>query len=270
MVRIFASHGRHVALRCGARRLTVAYLVAFACLTAIGAAPASAAQPVTGSPTELRYGYPEQPPRAFTNAKGEPDGYYPRLLRVLLERAGIPWRADSYPAKRLMINLGTGDTNFSILVRNPELEQCCIYGSKPVWFDQLRAYYVGDKPPLLRREDLAGKRVITLAGFAYGGLIQYINDPANRVANHPAQSHQAAFEMLSTGRADYLLDYAEPANSEGLAKHPIPQIRSSVLDTVHMYFVISRRYPDAENVLQRLESIYQRMREEDPKRELTR
>lgn len=247
-----------------ARLIGVLFLAATA-ITAHGAATGSA-----GNPPELRYGYPEQPPRAYTNAKGEADGHYPRLLRVLLGRAGIPWRADSYPAKRLMVNLGTGETNFSILVRNPELDQCCIYGTKPIWFDELRAYYVGSKPPLLRREDLAGKRVITLAGFAYGGLIEYINDPTNRVANYPANSHQAAFEMLDAGRADYVLDYAEPANSEGLAKHPIPQIRSSVLDTVYMYLVISRRYPDAAAVLQRLESIYQKMREEDPKRELTR
>lgn len=218
----------------------------------------------------LKYGYPEQPPRAFTNSKGEADGYYPKLLRVLLSRAGIPWQSGSYPARRLMINLGTGEINFSILVKNPLLDKCCLYGSKPVWFDELRAYYISSKPPVRKKEDLVGKRIITLAGFSYGGLISFIEDPENRIENHPAQSHEAAFEMLDAGRADYVLDYAEPASAEGLAKHPVANLRSDVLDTVHMYFVLSRDYPNAHAVLDRLEAIYQKMREEDPKRELTR
>lgn len=236
----------------------------------LGAPPATTAEPPQATPPVLKYGYPEQPPRAFTNSKGEADGYYPKLLRVLLPRAGIPWQSGSYPAKRLMVNLGSGETNFSILVKNPLLDKCCLYGNKPVWFDELRVYHVGDKPPVRKREDLIGKRIITLAGFAYGGLISFIDDPDNRIENHPAQSHQAAFEMLDASRADYVLDYAEPAVAEGLAKHPVANLRSEVLDTVHMYFVLSRDYPNARAVLDRLEAIYQKMREEDPKRELTR
>lgn len=248
----------------------VSALIYAAILSSLALFPAAPALAQQKPPLLLKYGYPEQPPRAFTNSQGEPDGYYPRLLKILLGRADMQWQGASYPAKRLMINLDSGETNFSILVKNPVLEKCCLYGSKPVWFDELRAYYVGNKPALRKREDLVGKRIITLAGFAYGGLITFIEDPANRIENNPAQSHQAAFEMLDAGRADYLLDYAEPAASEGLAKHPVANLRSEVLDTVHMYFVLSRSYPNARAVLDRLDTLYQKMREEDPRREYTR
>jgi len=238
-------------------------------MLALSLAAASSLAATAGTPM-LTYGYPEQPPRAFTNARGEADGAYPRLLRRLLPRAGLTWRADSYPAKRLMVNLQRGETNFSILVRNPILDQCCLYGSRPVWFDELRAYHVGDKPPLRSRADLVGKRIITLAGFSYGGLISFINDPANHIEAQPAPSHQAAFEMLDAGRADYLLDYAEPAAAEGLARHPVARLGSGLIETVNMYFVINRDYPDAAAVLERLETLYQKMRAEDPGREYTR
>ncbi len=219
---------------------------------------------------ELKYGYPEQAPRAYTNEYGQPDGYYPRLLKVLLARANMPWRGYSYPAARLMHNLQSGETTFSILVKNPILDNCCFYSKNPVWFDELNAYSMGDKPAIKRKEDLIGKSVIVLSGFSYGGLISFINDPQNRIKIHPANSHIAAFLMLEAGRADYLIDYAEPAIHERLGKSPIAGLRSDLLDVTRMYFVISRQYPNAEATLERLESLYAAMRAEDKKREYTK
>lgn len=219
---------------------------------------------------EIEYGYPEQPPRAYTNKQGQADGHYPRLLKILFKRADMSWHGASYPAKRLMSNLDSGVTNFSILVKNPILENCCLYGKNPVWHDELRAYYVGDKPPVKNKDDLVGKKIITLAGFAYGGLILFIDDPKNGIQNHSANSHVAAFQMLEAGRADYLLNYAEPAEAEGLARHPVANLHSEVLETIHMYFVISKTYPDANAVLERLEALYKTMREQDVRREYTK
>lgn len=114
------------------------------------------------------------------------------------------------------------------------------------------------------------KQIITLAGFSYGGLITFINDPQNRIENNIASSRIAAFKMLNEGRADYLLDYAEPAATETLLKHPAADLHSDVLEVVHMYFVISKSYPDASAVLDRLEAIYRSMRDEDVKRAYTK
>ncbi len=224
--------------------------------------PAMAGIGAAVSQPEIEYGYPEQPPRVYTNAQGQPDGHYPRLLNMLFKQAGFAWHGASYPAKRLMANLDNGTTNFSILVKNPLLANCCIYGKTPVW----RAA----TPTILRKEDLIGKRVIVLAGFSYGGLIDFIDDPQNRISKQVANTHAAAFEMLDTGRGDYLLNYVEPATSEGLAQHPIDDLRSLKINTVYMYFVINKNYPDAANVLNRLETLYLKMREADVKREYTR
>jgi polar amino acid transport system substrate-binding protein len=212
---------------------------------------------------ELEYGYPEQPPRAFTNAQGRPDGHYPRLLKVLLERAGIAWHAASYPAPRLMKNLQTGETNFSILVRNKILDECCLYSATPVWFDELRAYWTGDKPPIRSKADLTGKNIIILSGFSYGGLINYLKDPANKIVLNPAESHEAAFAMLDAGRADYVLDYAEPAEQDALAKAPVKGLQSGIVDTVHMYLVLNKSYPDAAQTMKYLEMQFQKLWDED-------
>jgi polar amino acid transport system substrate-binding protein len=242
------------------------------CLTLLvggGSGSALAAGPAGALP-EIEYGYPEQRPRAFTNEKGEFDGHYQKLLTVLFNKAGMSWHSASMPAARLMATLSTGPTNFSILVKNSLLDSCCIYSEKPVWHDELRVYYVGQKPPIRKKEDLVGKHIIVLNGFSYGGWINYIKDPANNITIETAKSHASAFAMLEAGRADYLLNYDEPARADGLVANPVKNLNSDVLDIVHMYFVISKSYPNAEGVLKRLESTYQTMRTEDVKRAYTK
>jgi ABC-type amino acid transport substrate-binding protein len=234
------------------------------------AAPAQAQKQLPSPLPEIEWGYPEQAPRAFTNSQGQADGHYARLLNVLFKKAGMSWHGASYPAKRLMSNLESGETNFSILVKNPVLDKCCIYSRNPVWNDELRVYYQAGKMPIRKKEDLVGKQVITLAGFAYGGLITFITDPQNQIQNHIAQSHAAAFQMLEAGRADYVLDYAEPVTAAGLSRNAGGELHSDVLDTVYMYFVISRSYPNASAVLDRLEAIYKTMRDADVRREYTK
>ncbi|CAA7618139.1 ABC-type amino acid transport/signal transduction system protein [Candidatus Terasakiella magnetica] len=218
----------------------------------------------------IEYGYPEQPPRAYTNANGEPDGHYPRLLNVLFSKVGMSWRGSSLPAPRLMHSLQSGETNFSILVPNPLLDQCCIYSRRNVWYDELRVYSIGDKPLIRTKEDLAGKSIITLSGFSYGGLATILADPKNAITNNVAHTHEAAFAMLEAGRADYLLNYAEVADAHVLSRRSIPELRQSVLDTVRMYFVISRSYPDAQKVLDRLEAVHGEIRANDIARQFTK
>jgi len=211
----------------------------------------------------IEYGYPEQPPRAYTDANGQAAGFYPRLLDVIFTRAALRWHAVSLPAPRLMKNLQSGETPFSILVKNSELEECCFYSEQPVWYDDVIVYSVGDKPEVRKIEDLAGKDIITLSGYSYGGMVSFFNDPKNRIRNNAAATHEAAFIMLEAGRADYLIDYAEVAASEGLARHPVVNLRQSVLARVYMYFVLSKSFPNAAAFMRRMEALYSALYRED-------
>ena len=223
-----------------------------------------------GIPPELEYGYPEQAPRVYTDAQGRPAGFYPRLLDEMMRRAGLRWHATSFPAPRLMHNLQSGETSLSILVKNPLLETCCLYSTRPVWNDKLRAYWTGAKPAIAGKEDLNGKTVIVLAGFSYGGLIDYLKEPAHNVSLQTAESHKAAFDMLRAGRADYLLDYEEAAQFQVLDKAPLTDMHSGIVDNVQMYLVLNKTYPDAATLMTRLEGIYAKLWDEDSQGRLTK
>lgn len=215
----------------------------------------------TGAPEEIEFGYVEMPPRTFTNAQGKPDGQLVRLMTTVLAKAGVPWRARSYPATRLFSNLRDGSTPISILVRVPSLEECCLFSKEAVGVAELRVYHIGKKPPIKRRDDLAGKSLIVLRGYSYSGLINYLNDPKSQIATEVAATHEAAFDMLSAGRADFLIDYSEPSEI-ALAANPIGDVHFDVLERSDRVIVMSKSYPNAPKVMERLDAILKSMDKE--------
>jgi ABC-type amino acid transport substrate-binding protein len=204
---------------------------------------------------EIEYASPDQSVWT-TRVKegGEPDNPLLRVAGALFAKAGIPWHGKSYPASRLFAYLQDGTAQFSMLVRVPALQDCCLFSKKPVTTAEIRAYRRTGTAPIKVREDLAGKSVITIRGYSYGGLVNFLADERNRVTNHVTQAHASAFRMLESGRADYVIDYAGPAN-EVLAAEPIAGMSFDVLTRQEVYLVLSRTYPDAQGVMDRLEAI---------------
>lgn len=235
------------------RTLVLGAVLTFTCAVSFGQGVASASAPAAALP-EIEFGYPEQPPRVFTNAQGQPEGQAIRMATALFAMAGIPWHAVSYPASRLFNNLDNGTTTFAVMVRSPALLNCCLLSKDPLYSTELKAYYIGDKPPIKSRNDLIGKRIITIRGYSYSGLITFINDPQNRIANEIAPTHEPAFDMLLAGRADYVLNY-ETSASVALNARPIANLRQDTVDRVETYIVLSKKYPNAEKVMETLEVI---------------
>jgi polar amino acid transport system substrate-binding protein len=209
----------------------------------------------------LALGFPEFPPLSFTNKHGEPDGYLVHLSAALFARAGISSHVRIYPAPRLFDNMANGSLDFSMLVHNQVLDACCLFSKQAVVREDLRVYHLNGKPLIHDKTELVGKKVITIQGYSYAGLINFIKDPKNNIINEVAPTHEAAFTMLDVGRADYVLDYAGPATS-GLAAHPVKNLRFEVIDYLDIYLVLSKTYPDAEHLLARLAIMVKNMQNE--------
>ncbi|WP_239988603.1 amino acid ABC transporter [Paramagnetospirillum kuznetsovii] len=229
------------------------------------ATPAIAtAQPASKSAVrELEYAYPDQ--SVWTtkiDERGDPENPLLRLAAVMFEKAGIPWHGKRYPAARMFNYLSDGTAEFSMLVDAPVLKECCLMGKAPVAATELRVYRMSGKPMIKSKEDLVGKKVITIRGYSYGGLLNFLSDPVNAVTNNTAIKHEAAFAMLEAGRGDYLLDYTGPA-VEVLTGRPITGVQYDVLSKLEVYLVLAKSYPNAAAVLSRLESIVQSLNKEE-------
>ncbi len=224
--------------------------------------PATAsAAPQVAQQSAIVFGFPEFPPLSYTNTRGEPDGYLVHLTSALFARFDIRSRAAIYPAPRLFDNLANGSIDFSMVVHNPKLDTCCLFSNQAVIREDLRVYHRNGMRPLNEKNELIGKKIITIQGYSYAGLINFIKDEKNRITNEVAPTHEAAFSMLDAGRADYVLDYAGPASS-GLAAHPMQGLRHEVIDHLDIYLVLSKSYPDAEHLLPRLTSMVKAMQNE--------
>lgn len=207
------------------------------------------------SQTPIEYVAPDQSIWTTRTANnGEPDNPLKPVVAALLAKAAIPWTARTYPATRMFNMLRNGEAQFAILVRSPALEACCLLSRQPLVTAEIRAYRRIGTPPTPSRADLAGRSVITIRGYSYGGLGGFLSDPANHVTVHDTPTHAAAFRMLANGRADYLIDYAGPAN-EVLAAEPLAGVAFDVVSRQDVHLVLARSYPDAPRVMRRLEVI---------------
>lgn len=232
-------------------------------LLALAAASAWAQKP---SYPEIEYVSPDQ--SVWTtklDARGEPENPLYRLADALFAKAGIPWHAKTYPSARMFKYLQDGSAQFSMLVKAPALQECCLWSRKPVAVAEIRVYRLGAQPPVRSRDDLVGHSVIVVRGYSYAGLKDFIVDPRQRIVSSEAPTHEAAFKMLALGRADYLVDYAGPA-ADTLAAAPVAEMRSDSLSRQAVYLVLSKRYPDADKVMARLEAIAEALDKESPGR----
>ena len=211
----------------------------------------------TGRPEEIRYAYLDQSIFHYTaNERGEQiDGPLLRLAAAVFGKAGIPWRGEPFPAARLFQNMKNGTSNFTILVRAPTLDECCIFSKKSVIGANLRVYRIGNTPPITHRDQLRGKNLITIAGYSYAGMINFLKDPINTINIEVADSHRAGFAMLKAGRGDYFLDY-DGASEQALIGNPVANLQFDVIDRINLHFILSKAYPDAEKVMARLEEIH--------------
>lgn len=209
---------------------------------------------VAAEPAAIVAAFNDAPPMAFTNSRGAVDGALIRVAERLFAAAGLPWSGAAYPAPRLVKGLQDGSFNFSMLVRMPALDACCLFSTVPVIVQEPRVYFLAGTPPVSSKEGLAGHSLIVVNGFTYAGLIQYVKDPANAIIVEVAETLNAAFRMLAAGRADYLLSYEANARSV-LAVQAIPDIQSRVVGRVPVYLVLSKTYPDAAATLGRLERL---------------
>ncbi len=205
---------------------------------------------------EVSIGYIEFPPVFSTNSEGEPEGLLIDLAKMVIPKAGYRWKARSLPAKRMAETVVKGELDLWIgLSTLPEFEDTTYIGRPVVATIELNAYWLGDRLPIHREQDLSNKRVITLHGYSYGGWIKTIQNPANQVIECRAFSQEQAVNMLKYGRCDYLLNYTGPMKNQ-LRYTPIEDLRHNRISALEARFVVSKKAENAQQLLRSLVKAY--------------
>lgn len=234
------------------------FICAFVCAVLVAhATPVTAQEP-------LEYAYPDI--SVWTTQRdenGKLKNPLVKLAQPLFEKARIPWHAQDYPAKRMFERLRQGQSKFSMLVNaKTALADCCLLSKQRVAVVDIRVYRRAASPPIAHKSDLNGKSIITIRGYSYAGWRDYINAPENAILNNSAGDHFSAFAMLEAGRAEYLIDYAGPSQ-EVIEAQSIQGLVSDSVSLTDVFLVLSKQYPDAEQVMAELEAILKQLDTED-------
>lgn len=183
----------------------------------------------------------------------EPSGYLTDYLKDLAVRAGFDANVIGYPAKRLFKTLREGSVQLSAGIKRPDAYgNDVIFSSKKITDISVKLFTRMDTIPFTSKEELRGKRILGIAGYSYGGLLDFINDPANKIILDTSNDHILMFKKLLAYRADYLLDYARPSEI-ALKELGYPDLKSHTLITVDVYLILSKKTPHAYTVMEQLE-----------------
>jgi polar amino acid transport system substrate-binding protein len=229
-------------------------------LLAILAAVMTIFSPAAADDGIYRVGILDFPPYAVMEKSGACKGILVGVLERVLKQGGISYTMKGFPQKRLFSNLATGETDIYMGIKGvPDYEGKVLFSTFPVAGLDLRVYFRKVTPAVQNIEQLKGARVIVIMGYGYGGLIKYLENPANKIAVDPSHTHTLAFRKLKAGRADYLLDYQLPA-SIAIEEAGVKDVRSHSISKVDSFFIVSRKTPGADELMKPMETAYQSLK----------
>lgn len=216
---------------------------------------------------QIEIGVLDNPPYYIVQDAYNISGCLADLLREVAKEAKLNYRMIGYPGSRLYKNIATGDTQLWFGTKGvPVYDDKVLYSSESLVTVQLGLYRLPKTPEITQKEKLAGKSVIVILGFAYIGFIDFLKDPKNKVQLQSNPSHTGALMMLLNKRADYLLDYTQAVEGV-LIKRPNTEVERTILTTVPLYFVVSKAYPNAQELLKKIEDAVAFLKKKDALKE---
>lgn len=191
-------------------------------------------------------------------------GVYVDFLKEVLNKIGVEYTVAGYPPSRLYNNVAEGKTNIWMgTVGVAAYADKVIVSPEKITNIELRVYTMGDVVPLKSKDELKGKKLISIYGYNYGGLIKFLEDPANNITLDPSPSHEAGFKKLMGKRGDYLLDYKMPAEKVMAEMNLKPSdFQHGEIMNIEIYFNINKDTPDAEGLMTKMMDAFHTLKAE--------
>lgn len=209
----------------------------------------------------LVVGYVDFPPFTYTDENGKAAGYLNEITREVAARTSQKLEFIEVPPARLERGLRTGDVDIFQGIRIfAEQSDRMVAGNSLLLPITLAVYQRPGDAPFKSVDDFAGNRVGVLRGYAYGGLINKLRDNDD-ISLMTVNTRDSAYRVLIGERVDYFLDYVHPA-SEALAELGSPTLQHTPLKTLDTYWTVSDVDGNADQVLQRFEAAYAKLKEE--------
>lgn len=212
----------------------------------------------------LKLGYIEFPPYYFTNERGQAEGHLIELSRLLADAAGYDLDVRALPTRRAAKMLAAGEIDFWLgLATITEQTEQVLTSQVVVDKIQLQMYSLSPLPDVVDKEYVAGRKVVMLRGYRYGGWADFIQAPESNTDFYLANNHRQAVKMLVGRGYDFLLDYRLPINRT-LKKIDAPPLFVTDIFSLNVHILVSAHHPQAHGLLKQFESAYLSLGERNP------
>jgi polar amino acid transport system substrate-binding protein len=212
------------------------------------AAALSLAQPMLAGEEAAvsEFGFIEMRPFGYLSEEGGAEGHLVDIANVVLAAMSQPVAYRHLPAPRLYQQLRTGETAFALGPRDLSFIRDHAFQSKePLTVMKLSVYRRPGTAPIKKLEDFLDKHVVLLQGYSYGNLGPFFQDRSDNMELEYARTHLSGLKMIQYRRADYLVDYALPAQTV-IANENLSGLVSDPLSAVGIHLFVSRKYPEAK------------------------
>lgn len=207
----------------------------------------------------LKAAFLHYPPMAYLDENNEPAGSVVELTEQIAAQSGLRIEWVSYPIKRIYKGLETGDIDLwpgSQAI--PALRESTLE-TPSIGIDiTLCALSLEGTPAIERLQDLSHSQLVLIRGYTYRAQLDAVlakNDRRPIVT----PDHSAAIQLLERGRADYLISYNDPIE-QALLESPQANAKCDVIDRWPLVYVVSRKVPDAQQLVERLTEAHRTVR----------
>jgi polar amino acid transport system substrate-binding protein len=214
--------------------------------------PMVAAQEPDPSPLPLlKAAYLDFPPLTYTDENGQPAGSYVSLTERAARSAGYRVEWTELPVGRIFLQLERGELDLWPGVAGvPRIQPFTEETAARIGNLTQAAVSFRDAPQKCTFTDLAGKRLILVAGYTYLGTLDALKKDGVTDFSY-APNHQAGLGMLERDRGDYFLDYIEPL-SVALEQSPVKNLKWCELMKSRLSIVVSRKTLNHRAIIDRL------------------
>lgn len=208
---------------------------------------------------KLKVAYVEFPPVEYKNSDEQPAGSFIEITEAVLNNAGIEFDFIYLPIARAYLYLKEGKVDmWPGLSGIPSLQGHVIESNSIPTTITLSAWYLEGTRPITQIKELSGTNTILINGYTYGGLLYKISHADFGMRALYTPTHESGLKMLQLRRGDYFLDYNEPISSQ-LKHFPMENLRHSVLNKRNASFLVSRKYLNAERLINKLDQSYNQL-----------
>ncbi len=208
-------------------------------------------------------------PPYYETVDGEAKGILiEEVLKPVLAEAGFSYTFREYPVKRMYRRLERGESDIALLTKGSKVQDFVYFGSHKVLDVTLSLFHKKGTRKLSGVEGLKGKDVVLLRGYMYSGLRAYCEDPKNDITVQEVNTHKSGLRMVLAGRATYFMDFPIALDSVAKKLHVEDELDSSVLFSTGGYFLVSKKTPNAGEILAKLEEAFRTKVEPDLRKRL--